>query len=197
MYGFAGAFPKSRKSSPAWASRTMRATTGRLRPFQDQAVKKMLARDFGTLSAPTGSGKTVMALAMIAQRRQTALIITHTKELLSQWVNRIGQCLGIPSDEVGRIGDGKRGPGARSTVALVQSLYKCSDEVAPKIGYLVDEFHRTPSRTFTEAVTAFDCKFMTGLSATPWRRDHLSKLIFWHVGDVAHEVPKSELIALR
>jgi superfamily II DNA or RNA helicase len=35
---------------------------------------------------------------------------------------------------------------------------------------------------------------MTGLSATPWRRDKLSKLIFWFVGDVAHEVPKADLI---
>ena len=53
---------------------------------------------------------------------------------------------------------------------------------------------RTPSRTFTEAVTAFDCKYMLGLSATPWRRDKLSRLIFWHIGDVHHEVDKADLI---
>lgn len=168
---------------------------GQGRPFQEEAVKAMLARDFGTLSAPTGSGKTVMALAMIAYRRQPTLIITHTKELLNQWVARIGQFLGIPPDQVGRIGDGKKTVGNRITVALVQSLFKCAEEVSPLVGYLVvDECHRTPSRTFTEAVTAFDCRFMTGLSATPWRRDKLSKLIFWFVGDVAHEVPKAELI---
>ncbi len=168
---------------------------GKLRPFQQEAVKAMLSRDFGTLSAPTGSGKTVMALAMIAQRRQPVLIITHTKELANQWVDRIGQFLQIPADEVGRIGDGKRTIGPRITVALVQSLFKCAEEVSPLVGYLVvDECHRTPSRTFTEAVSAFDCRFMSGLSATPWRRDKLSKLIFWHVGDVIHEVPKEQLI---
>lgn len=170
--------------------------SGQLRPFQETAARAMLSRDFGTLAAPTGSGKTVMALTMIAQRRQPALVITHTKELMNQWVNRIGQFLRIPSDEVGRIGDGERTVGKRVTVALVQTLFKCADEVFPYISYLiVDECHRTPSRTFTEVVTAFDCKYMTGLSATPWRRDHLSKLIFWHVGDVIHEVPKEELIA--
>jgi superfamily II DNA or RNA helicase len=35
---------------------------------------------------------------------------------------------------------------------------------------------------------------MLGLSATPWRRDKLSKLIFWHLGDVHHEVDKKQLI---
>ncbi|MCK4518140.1 hypothetical protein KAT92_05150, partial [Candidatus Babeliales bacterium] len=50
------------------------------------------------------------------------------------------------------------------------------------------------SRTFTEAVTAFDSKYMLGLSATPWRRDGLSKLIYWHIGDIAHEVDKADLI---
>lgn len=63
------------------------------------------------------------------------------------------------------------------------------------VGYLiVDECHRTPSRTFTEAVTAFDSKYMLGLSATPWRRDGLSRLIYWHLGDVVHEIKSEELI---
>ncbi len=35
---------------------------------------------------------------------------------------------------------------------------------------------------------------MMGLSATPYRRDQLSKLIFWHLGDKHHEVDKSRLI---
>ena len=167
---------------------------GQLRPFQMQAVNAMLSRDFGTLSAPTGSGKTVMALSLIAEHRQTALIIVHTKELLNQWVDRIGTFLSIPADEIGVIGGGKKTIGDRITVALVQSLYKCAGEVSQHIGHLVvDECHRAPSRTFTEAVSAFDSKYMLGLSATPWRRDKLSKLIFWHIGDVQHEIDRADL----
>jgi superfamily II DNA or RNA helicase len=37
---------------------------------------------------------------------------------------------------------------------------------------------------------------MLGLSATPWRRDNLSKLIFWHLGDVHHQVDKKELVRI-
>jgi superfamily II DNA or RNA helicase len=168
---------------------------GALRPYQIEAVAFVIARDFGTLPAPTGSGKTVVALWLIKKRSQPALIVVHTKELLNQWIDRIETFLGIPADEIGIIGDGQQTVGDKITIALVQSLYKCADEVAPRIGHLVvDECHRTPSRTFTEAVTEFDCKYMLGLSATPWRRDKLSRLIFWHLGDVVHEIKKDDLI---
>ncbi len=169
---------------------------GRLRPFQEKAVRDLARKEFGTLSAPTGSGKTVMGLQLIAARRQPTLIVVHTKDLAHQWVARVEQFLGIPPDEIGWIGGGKRRPGERITVALVQSLYKCASEIAPAIGHLVvDECHRTPSRTFTDAVTAFDARYMLGLSATPWRRDKLSKLIFWHIGDVQHEIEPEGLVA--
>lgn len=168
---------------------------GNLRTFQQIAVDRMLAKDFGTLSSATGSGKTIMALYMIAQRRQPTLIIVHTKDLAAQWTLRIEKFLGIPAQEVGIIGSGKMKMGEKTTIALVQSLYKCVEQAAGNVGFLVvDECHRCPSRTFTEAVTGFDSQYMLGLSATPWRRDKLSKLIFWHLGDVHHEVDKKLLI---
>ncbi len=167
---------------------------GSLKDFQSEAAAEMLKKDFGTLSAPTGSGKTVVGLFLIAQRRQPTVVVVHTKDLAFQWIQRIEQFLGIPADQVGLIGAGKNRIGERITVALVQTLYRCTDQIVPRTGHLVvDECHRAPSRTFTEAVTAFDCRYMIGLSATPWRRDKLSNLIFWHLGDVHHEVDKGKL----
>lgn len=168
---------------------------GTLKPYQKIAVNAMLDKHFGTLAAPTGSGKTIMAIQMIASRRQPSLVIVHTRELAIQWTKQIEFCLNIPEAEIGMIGLGKKKPGKQITVALVQSLYKCAEEIAPQIGFLiVDECHRCPSRTFTEAVSMFDSKYMMGLSATPWRRDNLSKLIFWYLGDVQYSIDKNQLI---
>jgi superfamily II DNA or RNA helicase len=168
---------------------------GNLKDFQKEAVGAMSACDFGTLAASTGCGKTVMALALIAQRKQPTLIMVHTKELMDQWVERIATFLEVPAKEIGRIGAGKHNLGDRVTVGMVQTLYKCAAKVAPHFGHLVvDECHRVPSRTFTKAVTALDTKYMLGLSATPWRRDGLSRLIYWHLGDKVHEVEKEDLV---
>ncbi len=168
---------------------------GELKPFQKKACDDVLKKHFGVLTAPTGAGKTVMMLSIIASRRLPALIIVHTKDLAAQWVNRIETFLGIPEDEIGFIGSGRFSIGEKITVAMVQTLYKKTEETAPFIGnIIVDECHRTPSRTFTEALKAFDSYYMTGLSATPFRRDKLSKLIFWHLGDVVHQIDKGELV---
>lgn len=169
--------------------------TGELRPLQRHAVDGVLSRDSGLLEAPTGSGKTIQGLYVIAERKQPALIIVHTKELLNQWIDRIESFLNIPRDEIGVIGGGKFSIGKRITVATVQSLYKRVDEVKPHIGHLVvDECHRAPSRIFTEAVNAFDARYRLGLTATPWRRDKLSKVIFWTMGDVTGRIDKQDLV---
>lgn len=168
---------------------------GNLRPYQQSAVKKLLSKDFGTLSFPTGSGKTVVGLYMIADRKQPSMVVVHTRDLAFQWMEKITEFLNIPADEIGMIGGGEIRIGKRITLAMVQTLYKCAANVSQKIGFLiVDECHRAPSRTFTEAVTAFDSKYMLGLSATPWRRDKLSKLIFWHLGDLHYKLENTELI---
>jgi superfamily II DNA or RNA helicase len=135
---------------------------GELTPLQLPAVEDCLKRDFGLLESPTGSGKTIMAAYMIAKRKQPALIVVHTKELLNQWIDRIEQFLNIPKSEIGVIGSGKFKIGDKITVAMIQTLYKRVSEVVDHIGHVVvDECHRCPARTFTDALTVFSAKFMT------------------------------------
>jgi len=94
---------------------------GSLREYQREAVQDVLSHDFGVLDAPTGSGKTTMALAVIAERKQPTLIVVHTKELLQQWIDRACQFLGMDRDEIGTIGNGKKRIGERLTVGILST----------------------------------------------------------------------------
>lgn len=168
---------------------------GNLRPFQTDAVKDMLMYQQGVLSSPTGAGKTVMALNIIAERSQPTLIIVHTKELLHQWVDRAGQFLGIDVDDIGVIGNGKFTLGDRITIGMVQTLCKRVDDVKGRFGHVVvDEAHRCPSKTFTDVVGSLDAWFIMGLTATPYRRDGLGRVIYLYLGDRRHEVNKGCLV---
>lgn len=173
---------------------TRLTTNIKLQPHQRAAADTMMKTRTGVLSSPTGSGKTVMALELIARREQPALIVVHTKELAQQWIARVKQF--VPNcGKIGLIGSGKNTIGDKITVGLVQTLVNKADDIYQNFGHLVvDECHRTPSRTFTEVVSKFDCMHMTGLSATPWRRDKLSQLIYWYLGPLRHEVKDETLI---
>ncbi|MCB2180642.1 MAG: DEAD/DEAH box helicase [Desulfobulbaceae bacterium] len=164
--------------------------SGTLRPYQQEACSAILQRDFGVLEAATGSGKTVMALSILAGRRQPTLILIHTKELLYQWRDRVLSFLDV---EPGLIGDGSFEI-APVTVGLIHTVRKHLKELPPHFGHIiVDEAHRTPSSMFTEIIKEFDCRFMLGLTATPFRRDGLTELIHWHIGDLVHRVSAQEL----
>jgi superfamily II DNA or RNA helicase len=168
---------------------------GILRPYQHEAVTAAIAgkKTFGVIEAGTGSGKTVMALALIAKRRQPTLVVVHTKELLYQWQERARQFLGI---EPGLVGDGKFIL-APLTIAIVNSARKRVEELLPHFGHLVvDECHRVPATLFTEVVSRFDCHYLLGLSATAYRSDNeMTKLIYYFMGDRLHQVDQEQLKA--
>jgi superfamily II DNA or RNA helicase len=164
---------------------------GDLRPYQQEAVQAILKKHFGVLVASTGSGKTVMALEVIARRRQPALILVHSRELMYQWKERAREFLGI---DAGLIGDSKFDIRPLS-IAIVNTARKKLEELVPCFGHLiVDECHRVPATLFTEVVKRFDSYFMLGLSATAYRReDGLTRLIYLYMGDRSHQVDSKEL----
>ncbi|MEW5734061.1 MAG: DEAD/DEAH box helicase [Thermodesulfobacteriota bacterium] len=168
--------------------------TGTLSPHQEEACRNILKKRFSVLELPTGAGKTVVALSLIAARRQPCCIVVHTRELVTQWMERAEQFLGLSRDRMGMVGAGRCETGRPLTVALVNSLYSRAAEISKTTGFLVvDECHRVPARTFTHAVKGFDSHFMLGLSATPFRRDGLSAIINFYVGECAHRQTAAEL----
>ncbi len=171
---------------------------GKLFPYQLNALKDALSRRFSSISVPTGGGKTVISCALMATRKERALVIVPTKVLLYQWKDRIEQFIDIQEGDIGLIGDGHKEMGALITVGIVNSLYRCADELAGLFGNIVcDEAHRTPSRTFTEVLARFNSRYCFGASATRYRRDGLTRLITFYCGEQVHHIAPQALVAIN
>ncbi len=69
--------------------------------YQQEIIDKSLNCDSGVVVAPPGGGKTVIGLSLIDKQNQSALILVHRAQLLSQWKERITQFLGVPKKEIG------------------------------------------------------------------------------------------------
>ena len=73
-----------------------------LRPYQEKAVAALMEKNQGTLDAPVASGKTIMMIELAIRRGQKTLVLTHTRDLKSQWQDRFKKFTGI---EAGLIDD--------------------------------------------------------------------------------------------
>ncbi len=170
-----------------------------LRSHQKSAIEATSRKEFGVITAPPGSGKTVIGLKIIAEKQQPALIIVHRKQLLEQWVERIQAFLGIPKNEIGKIGQGKTKPGKVITVAMIQSLGKYldkqeTDEFAGSFGtILVDECHHIPAETFRNTISKLSSYYQYGLTATPFRKGNDGKIIFTHLGEIIADIKSQEI----
>src|SRR3972149_11612929 len=71
----------------------------KLFPEQSLVVEEAMQKDCGVIVAPSGSGKTIIGLSLVAQRSLPALILVHRKQLLDQWMDRTESFLGIPKKD--------------------------------------------------------------------------------------------------
>lgn len=163
---------------------------GELREYQVTAIKKLIKSRYGVLESTTGSGKTVMAMALAEALGQQTLFIVHTKALLNQTVEAVDKFLGI---KAGIIGSGKRDI-QNFTVATIQTLQRGEIPLNTFGLVLIDECHHIPSTTFSKVIMKLDSHYMYGLSATPKRPDGLTWALTATVGPFLHTVPKAELV---
>ena len=162
-----------------------------LQEHQEVALDKIREKDFGVIVSSPGSGKTVIGLEIIAEKRQPALIIVHRKQLFDQWIERIQNFLKIPKKEIGKIGNGKNKIGKHITIAMIQSLSRLQDysEISNSFGtIIIDECHHIPAKSFREAIVNFNSFYLYGLTATPKRKNNDQKLIFVYIGNILHQV---------
>jgi superfamily II DNA or RNA helicase len=155
--------------------------------YQKEAIQAFKGN--GVLCLGCGFGKTTVGIAIAAKLKRKTLIIVHKEFLADQWTERIQQF--APGSSIGRIqGDTWNIDGHQFVIAMIQTL--CSREF-PKdafdsFGFLiVDEAHHIGAPAFSRVMFLMTPKYTLGLSATPERKDGLTRILFWFLGPIFYQ----------
>ncbi len=154
------------------------------------------------LCAPPGAGKTVMGVRLIALRGRSTLILVHRKPLVEQWVARLREFLDVDPQSIGTVGGGRSKPSGVIDVATVQGLARAAPEPETLRRYghvIVDECHHVPAVSIERLLGSCPARYVTGLTATPYRRDGHQPIIPMQCGPTRHVMSSSSVVlgALR
>lgn len=188
-YGLERFGSPSRDTRPACAGAPGIVFTGRLsdKLRQNEAfaagVKSFEEKGGGVLSLPPGYGKTVCALALSAQLKVRTMIVVHKEFLANQWRDRIQHF--CPSATIGRVQGDTFDTEKDFVIAMIQTM--CMREFDKKafdsIGLLVvDEAHHIGAPAFSQFMFKICPRYTLGLTATPERKDGLTRLLYWFLG---------------
>ena len=136
-----------------------------LRWYQREAVARWTeAGARGVIVLPTGAGKTVSAIAAIAARMVTTLVLVPTRVLLDQWARALATAWGHP---IGRLGDGDH-----QVLPVTVATYASAVGWAPRVGdrfglVIVDEAHHVGGWCPAELLEMLVAPARLGLTATP------------------------------
>lgn len=171
---------------------------GELSTEQTRASKALVAADTGIFVAPPGTGKTVLGIHLVAERARSTLILVHRTQLLDQWRAQLALFLDLPEKEIGQIGGGRRKVTRKLDVAMIQSLVRkgeVADEVASYGHVVVDECHHVPAVSFERVMSEVRAKYVTGLTATPKRRDGHDPILAFQLGPIRFSIdPRSNAV---
>jgi len=169
---------------------------------QIEAVEAVIKRRRGIIKAPTGSGKTSIAVGIAKVLPCRWLFLVHRGDLMVQTAATYRERAGL---DAGMVGDGRLDV-QRFTVGMFQTVYQGLKSHRPEIldllnqaeGLMVDECHTLPANTFnTTAMATPNAYFRIGLSGTPLQRsDKRSAFVVGALGPLIYSIKAQPLIDL-
>ena len=159
--------------------------SGKLRDetHQNEAFRKGVEQGHGILSLPCGYGKTTVSLAIAHKLGYRTMIIVHKEFLANQWRERIKQF--CPGATIGIVQQNLFKVDTDFVIAMLQSLSQkeYTFDQFEQIGtVIVDEAHHVCARVFSQSLFKLCPKHIFGLTATPQRKDGLTKVLHWFMG---------------
>lgn len=158
---------------------------GILNDYQNDCIKIAQNNNNGIFHMPPGSGKTVLACKLIADRKVNTLIVVDKINLLRQWISRIKQFLNI--DTVGEIYANKSLITNIVDVASIKSLE--NKEIFNNYGMvIVDECHHLAAYSYENIINKINSYYFYGLTATVKREDGHGPIVKMQCGDVIFDI---------
>jgi len=162
---------------------------------QRPAVAEILKHPNCFLSAPAGSGKTVMGLEICRRLGLRTLWLVHQGHLMDQAISEAENLFGIPREEIGILQGKNWSVGDRLTVGMIPTMRKRDlSDLTKEFGLIIiDEAHHVPCESFIHVLSHFHASKIYGLTATAYRNDGLENLMFNAVGPIKHRLEHEDL----
>lgn len=174
----------------------------KLKDYQIPCVEKIITtckeKGGGLLCVPCGFGKTVVALYIACALKSKTIVIVHKDFLLNQWKERIEQ---FTDAKIGILqGKNIDIEGKDIVIGMIQSISqsKYNKKIFDEFNFAIyDECHHTSAETFCKSLKIIKTKYQLGLSATPTRKDGLTKVFKWYLGDIIYQVKRNNDTKLK
>jgi superfamily II DNA or RNA helicase len=175
-----------------WPDGTMGKTLPR--PYQFDAIGRAHGMKRGIICLPTGTGKTLVAMKLIAILNKTTVIFVHKKELAVQWIKAMAKEYELPENFFGFVGDGRYSI-TPITLAMVQTASKLPSELFHGFGITIfDECHHVAAESIYDIARRCQSEYLLGLSATPYRADGKDKVLKGALGGFIVNLNVSDMI---
>ena len=167
------------------------STAYELRDYQQAALDAWIdSNRRGVLELPTGAGKTVIALAAIADAGTPTLVVVPTIDLLDQWQRELETEF---DTAIGRLGGGEQRV-EDVTVSTYDSAYLRADDLGDRFGLVVfDEVHHLGAEGYQDIARLLAAPDRLGLTATFERPDGAHEEIRELVGPRVYQLNVDDL----
>jgi len=165
--------------------------------LQKRAIDYLSNNESGTIELQPGTGKTVITIYDITQRKKKSIILVYLSDLCKQWKSRFLEHTNLNEEDILIVSSKNFDQMKDKKILIITnqtfiSLLKNNPfEFLKELSYanigifVSDECHTSiGAKTFSKCSINIPSKVVRGLSATPYRIDGNNDIINYHTGSI-------------